>query len=265
MNSASKQADNPALTINKLCAGYGNTPVLRDISLEVPPGVVVEIIGPNGAGKSSLIKVLLGLLQPSCGSVLFFGKELKHVRETIAYIPQRETVDWDFPIIVRDLVLMGRYGKMGLLKRPSKEDYLAADYYLEAVGMSDYAGRQINELSGGQQQRVFIARALCQEADIYLMDEPFANIDAATEKTIVELWVHLKKQNKTVFVVHHDLGKSSHYYDWAIILNIRLIACGPVDLVYRPEHFMEAYGQDFAFFEEIFHRVQTINSVDEGA
>jgi manganese/zinc/iron transport system ATP- binding protein len=240
----------PIFEVHQLTVNYDKTPVLFDISLEVPKGKLVGIIGPNGAGKSTFIKTALGLVKPISGKVEFFGEPLKNVRRRVAYVPQRESVDWDFPITVRDLVLMGRYGQLGLFRMPRAADHAACDHYLEIVGMTAYANRQISQLSGGQQQRVFIARALIQEADIYFMDEPFAGIDIATEKVIMDLLRDLKSQGKTVFVVHHDLNSVESYFDWIIMLNMRLTACGPVHEVFNSETLHDTYGKSYSLFDE---------------
>lgn len=240
----------PALQIHQLSVNYDKTPVLWDISLNVPSGKLVGIIGPNGAGKTTLIKAALGLITPISGKIEFFGHHLKQVLLRVAYVPQRQTVDWDFPITVRDLVLMGRYGRLGLFRWPSHEDKLAADRYLEMVDMLQYSHRQISQLSGGQQQRVFIARALLQDADVYFMDEPFAGIDHASEQVIMNILRELKKQNKSVFVVHHDLNTVESYFDWVIMLNMRLIACGNVKDVFNSESLNATYGKNFALFDE---------------
>lgn len=242
----------PALKIFQLSVNYEKTPVLWDISLEVPPGHLIGIIGPNGAGKSTLIKAALELIKPLSGRVEFFDKPLSEVRQRVAYVPQRETVDWDFPITVQDLVLMGRYGHLGLFRRPTKDDIAIARHYLERVSMLEFAHRQISQLSGGQQQRVFLARALAQEADIYFMDEPFAAIDHSTEIVIMELLRELKNSGKTVFVVHHDLNTVESYYDWLIILNMRLIACGKVPTVFNSHNLMQAYGKNNLLLNEVF-------------
>jgi manganese/zinc/iron transport system ATP- binding protein len=242
--------DKPALQIEQLTVNYGNNPALWDVTLEVPTGNVVGIIGPNGAGKTTFIKTALGLIQPLSGKVEFFGQPLEKVRARIGYIPQRESVDWDFPITVRDLVLMGRYGQLGMLRWPREADRAAVEHYLERVGMLQYADRQINQLSGGQKQRVFIARALVQEADIYFMDEPFIGIDLATKKVIIDLLHELKKEGKTVFVVHHELDQVDTYFDWVIVFNIRLIACGPVQEAFTTETLNAAYGKSYAIFDE---------------
>lgn len=249
-NQAFQQLSVPALQVHQLTVNYDQTPVLWDVSLEIPQGVLVGIIGPNGAGKSTFLKAALGLITPISGKVEFFGKPLKQVRQRVAYVPQRESVDWDFPITVRDLVLMGRYGRLGLFKRPREADWAAADHYLHLVGMSGYGQRQISQLSGGQQQRVFIARALLQEADLYFMDEPFSGVDVATENVIIQLLKDLKAKGKTVFVVHHDLNTVERYFDWGIMLNMRLVACGPLNQIFTAENLTSTYGKSHALFDE---------------
>jgi manganese/zinc/iron transport system ATP- binding protein len=239
-----------ALQTFDLSVNYGITPALWDISLKVPTGVVAGIIGPNGAGKTTLMKTALGLLTPLSGIVKFFGQPLSEVRQRIAYVPQRESVDWDFPITVRDLVLMGRYGKLGLFHRPRQADYAAVQEYLEKMGVAQFSNRQISQLSGGQQQRVFLARALIQEADIYLMDEPFVGVDLATRSAIMSLLHQLKEQGKTVFVVHHELDSVQAYFDWVIMLNIRLVASGPTISTFTPDNLKDCYGKSYSLFDE---------------
>lgn len=239
-----------ALEVNQLTVNYDKTPVLWDISLQIPAGKLVGIVGPNGAGKSTFIKASLGLVQPISGKIDFFGQPLKEVRQRVAYVPQRESVDWDFPITVRDLVLMGRYGRLGLFRWPREADLAAVYHYLDLVGMSGYADRQISQLSGGQQQRVFIARALLQDADIYFMDEPFAGIDLTTESVIMGLLRQLKSKGKTVFVVHHDLNTVESYFDWVIMLNMRLVSYGDVSKVFTAETLNTTYGKSYALLEE---------------
>lgn len=239
-----------SLEVHQLSVNYGQTPVLWDISLAIPPGQLVGVVGPNGAGKSTLLKAALGLVKPLSGKVEFFGQTLKQVRQRVAYVPQRESVDWDFPLTVRDLVLMGRYGRLGLFRRPREADWAAVENYLNLVGMREYADRQISQLSGGQQQRVFLARALLQEADIYFMDEPFTGIDLGTETMIVQLLQELRSQGKTVFVVHHDLNTVERYFDWIILLNMRLIAYGKTSEVFNASNLQAAYGKSFALFDE---------------
>lgn len=240
----------PAFQAIQLNVNYDKTPALWDISLSVPQGKLVGIIGPNGAGKSTLVKAALGLVPPISGKVEFFGKRLKEVRQQVAYVPQRTSVDWDFPITVQDLVLMGRYGRLGLFRWPRKADRLAVEYYLDMVGIGALANRQISQLSGGQQQRAFIARALLQEADIYFMDEPFAGIDMASEAEIMKILHQLKNKGKTIFVVHHDLNTVETYFDWAILLNMRLIACGPIVQAFNQDTLNLTYGKNYALFDE---------------
>jgi manganese/zinc/iron transport system ATP- binding protein len=240
----------PALKIEQLSVNYDKTPVLWDIYCEVPEGKLVGIIGPNGAGKSTLLKTLLGMTKPLSGRIEFFGKSYKQARHRVAYVPQRTSVDWDFPITAFEVVLMGRYGKLGLLKWPKSADKEAARHALDMVGMLNFADRQISQLSGGQQQRLFIARALLQDADLYLMDEPFAGVDMATEKAIIALMDKLKVQGKTLLVVHHDLSTVDSYFDWVIMLNTCLIASGPVAEVFNTESIMRTYGRSSALLDE---------------
>lgn len=236
----------PAFSAEHLSVNYDKTPVLWDINFSVPKGKLIGIVGPNGAGKTTLIKTAMGFLQPIGGKIEFFGQPLCKVRNEVAYVPQRETVDWDFPITVEELVLMGRYGHLGLFRWPRRADKLAVNHYLEMVGMAPYAKRQISQLSGGQQQRVFIARALMQEANLYFMDEPFAGIDHASEGVIMDLLRRMRDQGKTVFVVHHDLGNIESYFDNLVIINMRLIAAGPVSEVFTAENLKRAYGTAYA-------------------
>jgi manganese/zinc/iron transport system ATP- binding protein len=240
----------PAVVIKQLMVNYEKTPVLWDVSLEAPQGVILGIVGPNGAGKSTLMKTMLGLMKPLSGTVEFFGKPLEAVRQKIAYVPQKEMVDWDFPITVLDLVLMGRYRQKGLFRWMGKADREAAYNALETVGMLPYKDRQISQLSGGQQQRAFIARALLQEADLYLLDEPFTGVDIATEKLLVNLLKDMRSQGKTIWMVHHDLKSAEEYFDWAVVLNMSLIACGPQKQVLTKDILKRAYGQDHILLSE---------------
>lgn len=239
-----------ALRVDQLTVNYDKTPVLWDVHFEIPAGKLVGIIGPNGAGKSTLLKSLLGMANPLSGTIEFYGKPFKKVRYQIAYVPQRSSVDWDFPITAFDLVLMGRYGKLGYFKWSKASDKEAAKRALEMVGMLPFADRQISQLSGGQQQRLFIARALLQDADFYLMDEPFAGVDMATEKAIIGLMDALKAQGKTLCVVHHDLGTVDAYFDWVIMLNTCVIASGPVADVFHKETIMRTYGRGANLLDE---------------
>jgi len=223
---------------------YGNE-VVRNISFSFNTGNLIGIIGPNGAGKSTLLKAILGLIPKDSGEVEICGQPVKKVRKNIAYVPQRSNIDWDFPIVVRDTVLLGTYPKLGLFRRPKKSDKEWAYHCLEKVGMQKYSNRQISELSGGQQQRVFLARALAQKADFFFLDEPFVGIDAASEETIINILKELRNEGKTVFVVHHDLTKVEDYFNELILMNKELIESGPVQNVIRPELMTRAYSMDF--------------------
>lgn len=231
-----------ALEVHDLTVSYQRKPVLWDVDLELPAGVMAAIIGPNGAGKSTLLKAVMGLVPSSSGYVRIFGQPLDQVRQRVAYVPQRESVDWDFPASVRDVVMMGRYGKLGLFRRPGKADVAVVDQCLEQVGMAAFSTRQISQLSGGQQQRVFLARALAQQADFYLLDEPFAGVDAATEQAIVRILQEMRDAGKTVVAVHHDLQTAEQYFDYALLLNLHLAAAGPVSQVLTAENLQKTYG-----------------------
>jgi manganese/zinc/iron transport system ATP- binding protein len=238
------------LEVEQLTVNYEKTSVLWDINFAIPEKKIVGILGPNGAGKSTLLKALLGLLKPLSGQISFFGKPLSKVRQKVGYVPQRSSVDWDFPITAFDLVMMGRYGKMGLLKWASKEDREATRIALEQVEMLPFANRQIGQLSGGQQQRLFIARALVQDAEIYLLDEPFAVIDMATEKTLVNLFGTLREKGKTLLIVHHNLSSAENYFDWLILLNTCLIASGPTREVFNQQNIWRTYGRSSILLDE---------------
>ncbi|MCY7783176.1 MULTISPECIES: manganese ABC transporter ATP-binding protein MntB [unclassified Bacillus (in: firmicutes)] len=236
--------------LDNVTVAYHKKPVLQDISLQVPEGKLIGIIGPNGAGKSTLIKTILGLVPRASGDISIYGKDYKDQRTRIGYVPQRGSVDWDFPTSALDVVLMGRYGRIGLLKKPKKADVEIAKAALAKVGMLDYAKRQISQLSGGQQQRVFLARALCQDADIYFMDEPFAGVDAATERAIMTLLAELKEKGKTVLVVHHDLQTAEDYFDWILLLHLRKIAFGPAENVFTIDNLQKTYGGRLTFLKD---------------
>jgi len=244
-------AENPVLEIHDLTVSYNKKPVLWDIDLTIPKGSLAGIIGPNGAGKSTLIKSIMGLVPPASGYIKIFDKSLKEVRKNVSYVPQRGSVDWDFPASVLDVVLMGRYGHIGLFKYIRKADKEMAMEALRKVGMEGYYKRQISELSGGQQQRVFLARSLAQQADLYFMDEPFAGVDAATEKAIIGLLQQMSKNGKTVVVVHHDLQSAPNYFDWILLLNTRLVASAPTSQAFTPELLKETYGGKLTLFTEI--------------
>jgi manganese/zinc/iron transport system ATP- binding protein len=245
------EAKNPAVEFHDLTVSYFKKPVLWNIDMTLPKGALIGIIGPNGAGKSTLIKAAMGLLPLGSGYVRLFDQALDDVRDRVSYVPQRESVDWDFPTSVFDVVLMGRYKKMGLLRRPGKKDKAIAMASLEKVGMQDFVKRQISQLSGGQQQRVFLARALAQEADLYFMDEPFAGVDAATESAILSILQELTAEGKTVVVVHHDLQSAAEFFDWIVLLNLRLVASGPIDQVFNNKLLQETYGGKLSVLAEI--------------
>ena len=241
----------PALEIHDLTVAFDRKPVLWNIDLTLPQGKLIGIIGPNGAGKSTLIKSVMGLLPLSSGFVKVFDKPLGEVRNQISYVPQRESVDWDFPASVMDVVLMGRYSKIGLFNRPRKADRDVALDCLKKVGMEAFANRQISQLSGGQQQRTFLARALAQQANLYFMDEPFAGVDAATEKAIIDLLQEMTSNNKTVIVVHHDLQSVTQYFDWVIMLNTRLVATGPTQTTFTQANLQETYGGKLTLLTDV--------------
>jgi manganese/zinc/iron transport system ATP- binding protein len=246
----------PALEIHDMTVAYHRKPVLWDIDLEVPEGKLVGIVGPNGAGKTTLIKAALGLLPLASGMVNIYGKPYDEQRAIIGYVPQRESVDWDFPVTVRDVVLMGTYGRLGWFRRPGRAQRETADRCLSEVGMSEFADRQIRQLSGGQQQRVFLARALAQDARVYFMDEPFSGVDAATEAAIIGLLQSLRASGKTVFVVHHDLQTVRSYFDYVILINMRLVACGPTETTFTPENLHKTYGGRLTILDEAAEAVR---------
>lgn len=231
-----------AVEVEDLTVAYDARPVLWDIDLKIPKGKLMAVVGPNGAGKTTLMKAMLGLLKPVTGEVRFEdGGNIRTRKNHIGYVPQSGSVDWDFPATVQDVVLMGCYGRLGWIRRPRKADIELTRQTLAKVGMQDYAVRQISQLSGGQQQRVFLARALAQEAEVYFMDEPFKGVDAQTERAIIALLKELKEQGKTVVVVHHDLQTVSDYFDWVTLINLRVIASGPVEEVFHEENLKKTY------------------------
>lgn len=246
----------PAIEVHDLTVAYRERPVLWGIDFSLAEGCLAAVVGPNGAGKSTLLKAIMGLLPAASGEVRLFGEPAQERRAVIAYVPQREEVDWDFPITVREVVMMGRTAHLPFWRRARSEDILAADQALHDLGISDLANRHISQLSGGQQQRVFIARALTQEARIYLMDEPFAGVDAATEQAIVALFRKLKQQGKTVVCVHHDLHTVAEYFDTTILVNLRLVAAGPTEKVFTAEHLHRTYGGRLGLLTEIAERLR---------
>jgi manganese/zinc/iron transport system ATP- binding protein len=246
-SEATDRQGETAIEVRDLTVAYQDRPVLWDVDLDVPSGVLMAIVGPNGAGKTTLIKAILGLVRPAAGQVRILGDSYRRNRHRVGYVPQRGTVDWDFPTNVLDVVMMGRYGALGWLRRPGRQDRDLAIEALDKVSMGEFADRQISQLSGGQQQRVFLARALVQDADVYLMDEPFQGVDATTERAIITLLKDLRSQGKTVVAVHHDLQTVPDYFDWATLLNIRKIASGPVNESFTEDHLRLTYGGRVAF------------------
>jgi len=245
------QVENPILEVHDLTVSYDKNPVLWNIDFSIPSGKLVGIIGPNGAGKSTLLKAIMGLVDMQSGFVKLFDQNLNDVREQIGYVPQRESVDWDFPASVLDVVLMGRYGRRGLFNRITTEDKAIAMASLQKVNMQEFANRQIAQLSGGQQQRVFIARSLAQQANLYLMDEPFGGVDASAEGMILKLLKEMRNEDKTILVVHHDLQSAFEYFDWVILLNMRLVASGPKETVFEPTLLQETYGGKLTLLDSL--------------
>ncbi len=249
--------EHPAIDVRDLTVAYREKPVLWDVDLQVPSGVLLAIVGPNGAGKTTFIKAVLGLVHAAAGSVLIHGEAYSAKRKRVAYVPQRGSVDWDFPTSVLDVVMMGLYGQLGWLRRPGKTEKEKALRALAEVGMEELADRQISQLSGGQQQRVFLARALVQQAEVYFMDEPFQGVDATTEKAIVDLLRNLREDGKTVVVVHHDLQTVPEYFDQVMLLNVRRIASGLVEEVFTEENLRTTYGGRVAFVSAVAARKES--------
>lgn len=237
------------IEVKNLTTSYYGQQALSNINFSFNTGKLIGIIGPNGAGKSTLIKSMLELIKKDTGEVSFAGMTIKQARKKIAYVPQRATIDWDFPILVRDTVLLGSYPKLGIFNRPKKADREWAHACLKKVGMEDYANRQIGELSGGQQQRVFLARALAQKADFLFLDEPFVGIDVASEKLIIDILKSLRDEGKSIFIVHHDLTKVNEYFEELVLLNKALITSGSVQSVLKPEFMREAYQAQFSLLD----------------
>lgn len=240
-----------ALEIRNLTMSYHESPVLLNVNCVIPQGVFCALIGPNGAGKTTLLKSILGLEKPLAGSITVFGRSYKEVRNRVAYVPQRATVDWDFPATVFDVVMMGRYHLLGWFARPKTIDHDHVWRALEQVGMTAYAHVSIGALSGGQQQRVFLARALVQEADLYFMDEPFAGVDVATEQAMVTLLQTMCAEGKTVVMVHHDLQTVYSYFDWAVLINRTVISYGVLDRALTASHVYTAYGRSDIYIPKI--------------
>lgn len=246
----------PPLEIHDMTVAYDRKPVLWDIDLAVAQNKLIAVVGPNGAGKSTLIKAVLGLVPRAGGRVDIFGKPYEMQRSLVGYVPQRESVDWDFPVSAMEVVLMGRYGHIGWLKRAGSDDVERAMASLKQVGMAGFADRQISRLSGGQQQRVFLARALAQDAALYFMDEPFSGVDAATEQAILQTLHELRDAGKTVIVVHHTLHTVKEYFDHAIFLNLRVVAHGPIDEVFTEENLKKTYGGRLSILDQASEAVR---------
>lgn len=252
------ETDHPSsspLSIHDMTVAYHRKPVLWDVDYIAPAGKLIAIVGPNGSGKTTMIKAALDLVPRASGSVRFFGKPYSHERSRVGYVPQRGSVDWDFPVSALDVVAMGLYRKIGWFRPVSRKYKLLALEALDRVGMADYADRQISQLSGGQQQRVFLARALVQDADLYLMDEPFAGVDAATERAIVAILHGLRTSGKTALVVHHDLQTVSEYFDHVVLLNMRLVASGPTQEVFTTENLKKTFGGKLALLDLVGQRM----------
>lgn len=251
-----EHSDDSPLSVHALTVAYHHKPVLWDIEFDVPPSSLVAIVGPNGSGKTTLLRACLDLLGIASGSVAFWGKSLDESRQRIAYVPQKELVDWDFPVSAAEVVEMGCYGKVGWCRRLSKEHKARARECLAMVGMESFHDRQIRQLSGGQQQRVFLARALAQDGELYLMDEPFAGVDIATEKAIIDVLHDIKSEGKTVVAVHHDLSTVAEYFDYVLLMNTRVIAFGPVQDIFTEENIKSTYGGRLTLLDEIAQRIQ---------
>lgn len=237
------------IEVRDLTVAYRAQPVLWDVDLTIREGLLTAIVGPNGAGKSTLLKAILGLVAPASGWIKVFGDDFRDQRRAVAYVPQRGAVDWDFPTTALDVVMMGRYGTLGWMRRPGRAERDLARECLAKVRMEPFAGRQISQLSGGQQQRVFLARALAQDARLYIMDEPLAGVDAVTERIVIDLFRELRAAGKTVVVVHHDLQTVPSYFDEVALLNVRLVASGSVGDVFTPENLQATYGGRVSFLD----------------
>lgn len=247
------------LAIHDLTVAYHRKPVLWDVDLDLPEGNLIGVVGPNGAGKSTLLKACLDLVPKASGDVRIYGESYRRQRHLVGYVPQRESVDWDFPVSALDVVVMGIYGKVGWCRPVRARHKAMAREALDHVGIGHLADRQISQLSGGQQQRVFLARALAQDARVYFMDEPFAAVDAATERAIVALLKELKQKGKTVIVVHHDLATVSQYFDWVVLLNMRVVAAGPVSETFTQDNLRKTYGGRLTLLAEAGHALSKVS------
>jgi manganese/zinc/iron transport system ATP- binding protein len=253
------------LSVHDVTVAYQHRPVLWDVDYDAPDRSLIAIVGPNGSGKTTFIKACLGLVPLVSGRVEIYGRPAREQRTLVGYVPQRESVDWDFPVSALDVVTMGRYGRIGWLRPVSRRHRRAALEALDRVGMADFARRQISQLSGGQQQRVFLARALAQDARIYLMDEPLASVDAATEKAIIQVLGELRAAGRTVLVVHHDLQSAPDYFDHVLLLNMRVVTHGPTAQVFTPENLRKTYGGRLTLLEEAAHALARPRESARGA
>jgi len=244
------------LSVHAMTVAYHQKPVLWDVEYDAPRKSLIAVVGPNGAGKTTFIKACLELIPRASGRVEFWGQPYREQRARIGYVPQRESVDWDFPISALEVVTMGRYRKIGWCRPIGKQHRERAHHYLEQVGMADFAARQINQLSGGQQQRVFLARALAQEAELYFMDEPFAGVDAKTQGAILEVLRTLKDTGKTVICVHHDLVTVPEYFDAVLLLNTRVVAAGPTTEVFVEDNLRKTYGGRLVLLDEVSEAIK---------
>ena len=236
------QVENPILEVHNLTISYERKPVLWNVDFSLPEGKIIGVIGPNGSGKTTLLKAIMGLVEIETGYIKIAGNDLDFARNKISYVPQRESVDWDFPASVYEIALMGRYTKKNIFGILTAQDKTITMDAIEKVGLKDFAKRQISQLSGGQQQRVFLARSIAQNADIYIMDEPFSAVDAATEDAILNLLISLKNQGKTIIIVHHDIQTAKSYFDWIVLLNTRLVASADKDFIFNSDLIQQAYG-----------------------
>jgi manganese/zinc/iron transport system ATP- binding protein len=247
---------NTIIEAHNLTVLYGRKPALWNVDFELPDKQVIGIMGPNGSGKSTLLKSIMGVAEPTSGYTKVYNQELDDVRDKVSYVPQRQDIDWDFPASVWDVVSMGRFQKRGLFKKLNSEDKDIISESLEKVNMLGFAKRQISQLSGGQQQRVFLARAMAQQGDLFLMDEPFAGVDITTEAMIIDLIKELKEAGKTLVIVHHDLHTAQSYFDWLVLLNTRLVACGPTNEVFTDQILADTYGGKLTTISKISQELE---------
>lgn len=259
LSGRAEHSPSSPLSVHAMTVAYQQKPVLWDMEFEAPAGSLIAVVGPNGAGKSTFIKACLELIPRATGVVEYWGSPYRNVRSRVGYVPQRESVDWDFPVSALEVVCMGRYRMLGWFKPVTKQHQEKAREYMGQVGMADYADRQINQLSGGQQQRIFLARALAQEAELYFMDEPFAGVDAATEKSMVDVLRELKNRGNTVIAVHHDLSTVPEYFEYVLMVNTRLIAFGPVREIFHEENLRKTYGGRLTLLDEVAQSLARIS------